>query len=211
MAIFFVLLLVFALFMLGGGAVLWMAFKRKQSVTRAAPEAERRPKAAVQALPFRWRFVVAPFLVMLISVVAAAYFYRLLPPQVPYHFAADGSGDRSVSRGSLVLALVAPQVLLALVAAAVAHIVARVGARFVRDGNSPGAAVESVTTVMSNMVVLPQVVLCFAMFNLFVLNAYGVQLPPMYVVAMVVMLGGGVVLGLFFLRAIQQARPGRTP
>ncbi len=212
MAIFFVLLFVFVLLVVGGGAVLWLAFRRKQSVTGTAA-VKAPPAAAVPAgreLPFRWRYVAAPVLVLLVAVAAAAYFFRLLPPQVFYHFAADGSGDRSVSRGALVMALVAPQFLLAFVAAAVAHIVARVGGRFVRDGSTSGPAVESVTTVMSNMVVLPQLVLGFAMADMFVFNAYDIRLPPLYVIAMVVMLGGGAILGLFFLRAIQQARAARA-
>jgi uncharacterized membrane protein len=212
MTIFFVLLFVFVLLTVGGGAVLWLAFKRKQSVTRTAPVVEKGPRIAAvkgQPLPFRWRYVVMPALVLLVSVAAAAYFYRLLPQQVAYHGAADGSGDQSVDRAALVLALVAPQFLLAFVAAAVAHIVARVGTRFVQDGSARAPAVESVTTVMSNMVVLPQLVLWYAMMEIFVSAAYDVQLPPLFVFAMAVMLGGGSVLGLFLLRAVQQARVTR--
>jgi uncharacterized membrane protein len=208
MTIFFVLLFVFVLLTLGGGAVLWLAFKRKQRAT-ASVEVPVAAAASQPALPLRWRFVALPLLVLVAVVAAAVCFYRLFPAQVAYQFAADGSGDRTVGRAPLVLALVAPQFLLALVAAGVAHIVARVGTRFVQDGNTSAAAVESITTVMSNMVVLPQLVLGFAMINIFVLSAYDVRLPPLYVSAMVVMLGGGAVLGLLFLRAVQQARVGR--
>jgi uncharacterized membrane protein len=210
MTIFFILLFVFVLLTVGGGAVLWLAFKGKQRAAAAVARVEAPPVAASPqpTLPFRWRFVVVPLLVLVVAVAAAAYFYRLLPAQVAYHFAVDGTGDRTVGRAPLVLALVAPQFLLAFVAAAVAHIVARVGARFVRDGNTSAAAVESITTVMSNMVVLPQLVLGFAMVNIFALSAYDIRLPPLYVSAMAVMLGGGVVLGLLFLRAVQQARVG---
>ncbi len=208
MAIIIILLFVFALLTMGGGAVLWLAFKQKQSSAKTAPSVKG-PSVTVPSsarLPFRWRYVVVPVLVLFVSVVAAAYFFGLLPSQIAYHFAADGSADRWVGRGALMMALVAPQFLLAFLGAVVAHIVARVGTRFVQDGSTPAPAIESITTVMSNMVALPQLVLCFAMVDIFAYNAYLVHLPPLYIFAMAVMLVGGSILGLFFLRAIQQAR-----
>jgi hypothetical protein len=149
--------------------------------------------------------VVAPIVVLLFSVVAAAYFVRLLPSEVAYGY-GGGAGSRQVSRGLLLLVLLAPQFILAFLSAAVAHVVARVGARFVRDGGASAGAVESIAAVMSNMVVLPQLVLCYATIDIFRFNSYGTHLPPLYIFAVVVMLVGGAVLGLFFLRAVQQSR-----
>lgn len=206
MATIIVLLLVVALLMMGGGGLLWLAVKQRDQAARAAPM----PKTGVVGgpdvrLPFRWRYVVAPIVVLLVSVVAAVYFVRLLPAEVEYGYGA-GAGSRQVSRGLLLLVLLAPQFILAFLSAAVAHIVARVGTRFVREGGASAGTVESITTVMSNMVVLPQLVLCYAMIDIFRFNSYGTRLPPLYVFAVVVMLVGGAVLGLFFLRAVQQAR-----
>jgi hypothetical protein len=206
MATIIVLLLVVALLMMGGGGLLWLALKQRDQATRVAPTLKTGPAGGADLrLPFRWRYVVAPILVLVASVVAAVYFVRLLPVEVAYGY-GSGEGARQVSRGLLLLVLLSPQFILAFLSAAVAHIVARVGARFVRDGGASAGAVESIATVMSNMVVLPQLVLCYAMIDIFRFNAYGTHLPPLYVFAVVVMLVGGAVLGLFFLRAVQQTR-----
>ena len=187
---------------------MWLALRQKEQTARMSPPAnELSPPAAPEVrLPFRWRYVVAPHLVLLVSVLASGYFYRLLPSEIAYGYGSDESPAGYVSRGLLLLVLLAPQFILAFMSAAVAHIVARVGTRFVRDGSAPAAAIESIATVMSNMVVLPQLVLCYAMLDLFTYNAYETRLPPMYIFAVVVMLVGGALLGLFFLRAVQQAR-----
>ena len=208
MAIIIVLLFVFALLMIGGGGLLWLAVKQKEQATRVSPQTKpQAPESAPDVrLPVRWRYVVVPLLVLLVSIVAAACFFRLLPSEMAYGYGSGTDSANYESRGLVLVVLLAPQFILTFLSAAVAHVVARVGTRFVRDGSTPVAAIDSLATVMSNMVVLPQLILCYAMIDLFRYNAYGTRLPPLYLFAVVVMLVGGGVLGVFFLRAIQQAR-----
>ncbi len=204
-----VLILVVGLLMLCGGGLLWLAVRQRQQFASAA--SARGPGSAAPSdtrLPFRWRYVVAPGAVLVVSVVAAAFFFRLLPAQVTYGY-GSGSVGRQISRGLLLVVLLAPQFILTFLSAAVAHVVARVGSRFVKDGGTSTGVVESVGTIMSNMVVLPQLVLCYAMIDMFRFNAYGTHLPPLYVFAVIVMLIGGAALGFFFLRARQQARAAK--
>jgi len=54
---------------------------------------------------------------------------------------------------------------------------------------------------------LPQIILCFAMLDIFVYNAYQVHLLKLWVFAVLVMVVGSVVLGICFARAMRQARP----
>ncbi len=58
---------------------------------------------------------------------------------------------------------------------------------------------------MGNMVALPQIILCFAMLDIFSYNSYQIHIMPLWVFALIIMGLGGIILGVFFIRAIQQA------
>lgn len=203
MAIVILVILVFVLLVLGGSVALWFVFRPRRALRKAAPVAKENPAASAPA--FRWSYIILPLAVLFLTVILAAYFYRLLPPQVGYHFQADGSPDRWLGRGTLLLAMLLPQFLLALVAGGIALAVTRLGV-IVQSGQPVGSPVRSIISLMSNMVALPQIILGFAMADIFSYNAYQVHLLPLWVFALIVMLVGGIVLGIFFIRAIVSVR-----
>jgi len=203
MAILVVILLVLALLVLGGGLALWLVFRQRQAPRKVAPTAEETPAAS--ALAFRWSYIILPLAILLISIILAAYFYHLLPTQVGYHFRVDGSPDRWVGRGTLLLAMLLPQFFLALLAGGIAFGVSSLGVIF-QSGQPISSKVGGIISLMSNMVALPQIILGFAMADIFSYNAYQIHLLPLWVFALIVMLVGGVALGIFFIRAIQQLR-----
>jgi hypothetical protein len=209
MAIFVVILFLFLLLTLGAGGLLFVVSRQRAAKSARVANAQQPPTASGLKLGFRRRYVILPNLILGVSLIAVLYFFRLLPGHVGYQFAVDGSAERFVGRGALVAAMLAPQFLLAFLAAAIAHVVAKVGGRFIRDGATPVSVVESVITVMSNMVVLPQTVLFFAMVDIFSYNAFRFHVVEPWIVALVVMLLGGPILAIFFFRAMQQARPAR--
>jgi uncharacterized membrane protein len=195
--------LVFALLVLGGGAALWFVLRQQQAPRKAAPAAKATPTAS--PLAFRWSYIVLPLAILLLTVILAAYFYRLLPPQVGYHFQADGSPDRWLGRGTLLLAMLLPQVFFTLLAGGIAFVVTRLGVIF-QSGQPIGPKIGGIISLMSNMVTLPQIILGFAMLDIFSYNAYQIHLLPLWVFALIVMLVGGVILGIFFIRAIVSVR-----
>jgi hypothetical protein len=145
--------------------------------------------------------------VLLLVVALTAYFYHLLPADVAVHF-EGGSPDGFLSlRATLVLALL-PQFLLALVGLALAWITARMVARSWPESGTT-AVPRTVVALMGNMVALPQIVLGFAMADIFVYNAYQIHLPSVWIVALVVMVGGAIVIGVVFGRAIRRERAAR--
>jgi uncharacterized membrane protein len=158
---------------------------------------------------FRWRYVVPSLVVVLVAVVASIYFYHLLPDRLAYQVTNGNSADKSVGRDWFIVAMVLPQFLLTLAGASVAWAIARAGRRYKETGKAKAAGLSGMITVMSNMVVLPQLVLCFALIDVFSYNAYQVHLLPLWVFAMLVMLVGGFVLAIFFFRAVQQAKIAR--
>jgi hypothetical protein len=144
---------------------------------------------------------------LLLVVALTAYFYRLLPAEVAVHF-EDGLPDGFLSRQmTLVLALL-PQFLLALVGLALAWITTRLVTRSSLPESSTNLP-QTVIALMGNMVALPQIVLGFAMADIFVYNAYQIHLPSVWIMALVVVVAGGIVIGVVFGRAIRRERAAR--
>ena len=54
-------------------------------------------------LAFHWGYIVLPIIILFLSIILAAYFYHLLPVEVAYHFESDGSPDRWLGRGAILL------------------------------------------------------------------------------------------------------------
>lgn len=152
-------------------------------------------------IPFRWRYIAFPLVLLSLSIVLTAYFYLRLPEDLAYHF-KDGQPDRWLSRGAVTAWLLAPQFLLSGLGAAVVLGVMKLENRF------PQAVSKRTGTtllLMGNMVALPQLVLTFAMLTIFSYNAYGVYLIPLWVFAVTVMGLGGIILGILFFLALRQA------
>ena len=101
----------------------------------------------------------------------------------------------------LLLALL-PQLLLALVGVGLAWIMTRLSRRYQLPARSK-TSLKTIVVLMGNMVVLPQIVLGFAMADIFVYNAYQVHLMPLWAVAIGVMVIGGAVIGVLFFRAMK--------
>jgi ABC-type Fe3+ transport system permease subunit len=57
---------------------------------------------------------------------------------------------------------------------------------------------------MSNMVVIPQLVLIVAMINIFGYNSYGTPLSSVWWLSLAIIFTGIIALSIFFVRAIQQ-------
>jgi hypothetical protein len=157
-------------------------------------------------LPFRWSYASAPLVVLLLLVGLTAYFYHLMPAEVAVRF-EDGLPCSWLSRQmTLVLALL-PQFLLALVGLALAWVTTRMMARSWPEGTKTNP--RTIVAIMGNMVALPQIVFGFAMADIFVYNAYQIHLPALWILALIIMVVGGIVIGVVFTRAIRRERSGR--
>lgn len=143
-------------------------------------------------------------------VALTAYFYHLLPAEVAVHF-ENGLPDGWLNRQMVMVLALLPQLLLTLVALALAWLMARLAARsWPTEGTKTNP--RTIVALMGNMVALPQIVFGFAMADIFVYNAYQIHLPPLWILALVVMVVGGIVIGVVFTRAMRRERAGwRNP
>lgn len=166
-----------------------------------------RKTAVIQEVSFRWRSIALPLAALLLSLLLVAFFYRLLPSEAAYHF-DGGTPDRWLSRNILLAWLVVPQLFLTLFAWVIAYGGVWLSRRF--PPVSP-AWIERILLIMGNMVGLPQLILGFAMLDIFSYNAYQMRLFPLWAFAVIVMGVGGVVLGAFFFSTLRQVWSKNIP
>ena len=149
---------------------------------------------------FRLRYMVLPLAIFLLSLTLAAYFYHLLPTEVAYHF-KDGLPDKWLSRNIIIAWMLAPQFFFMLLAGAITWGMTKLSARFQQTLNRWA---EKLLSLMGNIVALPQIILSFAMLDIFSYNSYQVHLLPLWVFALLVMGLGGVILGIYFAFATRE-------
>ena len=154
---------------------------------------------------FRWKYVALPLALLLAAVILTLVFYRRLPFPTAWHFdSGSGAPDMWAIPGLFVFWALAVQVILALGAAFITWVMSRLAGRFLL----PESAVISPQRIMlitGNMVGLPQIILVFAMLDIFLYNSYQTHLfVPVWVIGLIVMVAGGLVLGGFFIQAARQ-------
>lgn len=190
------------IFSLGLGAIMLV-------LLRSSPETARdgtSPPVTEAANPvFRWRYAALPLGVLVLTIALVAYFYHLLPEEVVYRFGSDGSPDEWTGRGTIVLWALLPQLFLTLLALAVTWGVTKLSTTF-KQMEGFKINPDTIAGAMGNMIALPQAILFFAMLDIFGYNAYEFRIPPLWVIALIIMAVGAVILGIFFIRAMRQVR-----
>ena len=206
MTILLLILIIVLVLSLGCGAVVWFISRHGLSTANKQPP---EPANAVTPLTFRWRYIILPITILLLSIVLVIYFYRLLPADVAYHFEPDGSPDSWISRGMAIIWALLPQFCLALLAVAITWGATKLNT-LVKQSTAAGINLQTLLALMGNMVTLPQIIICFAMLDIFSYNAYQIRLMPLWAFALIVMGLGAIILGIFFVRIVRQVwRPSR--
>ncbi len=159
------------------------------------------PTHTESKISFRWTYIALPLAFLLLSLIIAAIFYARLPVEIAYHFQGD-TPDRWLGRNAFIGWMIIPQFFFALLSFAISRVVL-LGARYWPPGSTP---LKNLVPVMGNMVVLPQIILFFAMLQFFLYNAYQIEIIPLWIIALVVMVGGIIVLSIFFTRIIRRFR-----
>ena len=164
------------------------------------PAESKSEKISEKKITFRWIYVILPIALLLLSIILAACFYRLLPPEVAYHFTND-SPDRWMSRSAIIAWLLIPQFLLVFIGIIISGgttILSR------RSWQAENAQIRKVLSITGNMVALPQIILTFTMLDIFLYNAYRIHLIPVWVFALMVLVLGGIILGIVLIQTARQ-------
>ncbi len=189
------LLLVTAVFLFGilGAAFFFMRRSKQPAATGSG------------RLPFRRRYVALPVGILVFSLALSAIYYGQLPEEVAYRFSLDGSPESFLSRSSTLALMLAAQLLLALGAIAITWVISRMRS-LTMNRESLWVQPEGLLLFMGNMPVIPQLILAFALADIFSYNAYEVHILPLWLFSVIVLVIGAVVIGIFaipvFLRAL---------
>lgn len=188
--------LVFLLGLALGAGIIWYFLRRQQT----AGVKNKDNKEAATRLTFKWKYTLLPLAILLISIILTLVFYPQLTDEVAYRFNTDGSAKSWLGRGVLTLFMLLPQFLLALMSVAVTWGVTKLTPSLEQvERIKPG----KILLLMGNMIALPQIILAFVMLDVFSYNIYEIHLMPIWLFALIVMLIGGIILAIFFIRAIK--------
>ena len=104
-----------------------------------------------------------------------------------------------------VVLMLMPQFLLVLVAAALAWGITKLGISSGQTG-STWAKPERIISFMGNLVALPQLIVCFAMLDIFSYNSYQTHIMPMWIFLLAIAGLATIALGIFVVFIFARAR-----
>jgi len=161
-------------------------------------------KEKTVVLTFRWKYIILPLVIFLLVAVLTAIFYPQLSDEVAYRFNLSGSPESWLSRQSILLFTLLPQLILFLIAMAITWWIIR-ASRSIGQISS-ALKPERILMLMGNLVALPQIIFGFVMFDVFIYNVYDHHLMPIWLFATILMVIGGIVLAIFFFQAFKYSR-----
>ncbi len=155
----------------------------------------------------RLSYIIGPLAVLLLSLIIAAYFYHLLPAELASHFELDGTADGWLSRETTMVWLLLPQLVFVLLAGGIAWGVSRLSTRFGQGGN--GIRGGKVVLFMGNLIALPQLLVCFAMVDVFGYNLSQRHIMPMWVFPLIILGLVTIALVIFLVYVFSKLRGGQ--
>ena len=155
---------------------------------------------------FRRAYIILPAAVLFIAVIIAAVFYGKLPTQTAYRF-SGGVPVNWLDRGGVLAWALGLQLVFVLLSLAITAFVT-MASRRMQLAETP--LNRTLFTIIGNVVALPQIIIAYAMLDIFLYNISGKALPPLWIFALAVMFIGGVVLAVVFARAFVQSRKLKT-
>jgi hypothetical protein len=191
-----VILVITFLFILGIGLVFLKIFSPKKTVPESNPGEPPQPETKTR---LRWSYFFVPLLILLVSVIITIYFYGKLPAAVVWQL--NSANSPTISRPQIALWAIVPQVLLTLLAVIIAYGATRISDLF-KEAAASGIQLDSILMVMSNVVVIPQLILTFAMLRIFSYNSFQTDVNFVWWVSLAVIIVGIILLSVFFLRAL---------
>jgi uncharacterized membrane protein len=156
----------------------------------------------------RLSYIIGPLVVLFLALALSACFFHLLPAELATHFELDGTPDGWLSREMTMVWTLLPQLIFVLVAWGVAWVVTRLSRRF---GQMKGAGLrtEGVLLFMGNIIALPQLLLCFAMVDIFSYNLYQRHLMPIWIFPLVALGLVTIAVGMFLFYIFSKVRGGQ--
>ena len=168
-------------------------------------QAKKTTGERTSGLPLHWSYIILPAAICFLSLILTGCFYYQLPAEVACHFELDGSPDQWLSREVMMAWVLGPQFLFALLGVATVWGTARLSTLF-RQTDAARAKPQTALQFIGNIVAIPQLIVCFAMVDIFSYNLYQTHLLPMWIFLLIIFGLTTVGLGLFSALIILRAR-----
>ena len=156
----------------------------------------------------RLSYIIGPLVVLFLALALSAYFFQMLPPELATHFEIDGTPDAWLSREMTMVWTLLPQLVFVLVAWGVVWGVTRLSHRFGQVKNA-GLRTDGVILFMGNIIALPQLLLCFAMADIFSYNLYQRHIMPIWIFPLVALGLVTIAVGVFLFYIFSKVRGGQ--
>ena len=98
-----------------------------------------------------------------------------------------------------------PQLLFVLLATAIAWGVTKLSILSGQTGDT-GVKLKRIVSLMGNLIALPQLIVCFAMLDIFSYNSYQVHIMPMWILLVAILGLATIALGIFVIFILSKAR-----
>lgn len=199
MSALLIILVVSFLLIIGAGVLFfWILSQRQISSATRLPEESSPQVQTKKKVGFRWSYILLPLSILIISVIVSIIFYGQLPLQIDIR-------NHIISRTIITVWAILPQVLLTLMSVTIAWGMGKI--HFLIPENEPGAGrIGTIMMVMSNMVAIPQLILFFVMLDVFTYNAFQRHISFLWAFTLSIILIGIIILGIFFIRIINNTR-----
>jgi uncharacterized membrane protein len=137
-------------------------------------------------LTFNFQYVILPVVIFILCAGISAILYHTLPDEVAYHFQTDGMPDGWTGRVSFVSTGLLLQLFFVLLGTGIVFGVSKTGVltRSTESVIKP----KSLLLFMGNLVVFPQIIIGFAMLDIFSYNAYQKHLMPLWLFAIIILI-----------------------
>jgi uncharacterized membrane protein len=137
-------------------------------------------------LTFKFQYVILPVVIFILCAVISAILYNTLPGEVSYHFQTDGMPDGWIGRVSFVSIGLLLQLFFALLGTGIVFGVSKTG--ILTRSTESIIKPNSLLLFMGNLVAFPQIIIGFAMLDIFSYNAYQKHLMPLWLFAIIILI-----------------------
>lgn len=158
-------------------------------------------------LAFRFSYVLLPCLLACVCIVLAGGFYSRLPAELGLRFQSDGTPLDLLSKGMFVALMLGLQVGAAATAFFIAAIFLKLAGIMARNSVLP-VNLPGFIFLMSNMLLLPQIILGYLMLDSFIYGLDGTHPLSLGIFALWVVGMGTIILFIMFGRLLVQLRSG---
>jgi hypothetical protein len=154
---------------------------------------------------FRWRYLSIPLVLLGLTVILTGIFFAGLPDELVWTFTGDGLPAKVSGRTSVIAWILGLQFVFTIGALLITRITAAAFQKYVQS-DSGALKPSMILSLMGNIPAVPQAVIFFTMLDIFSYNSYAIHLLPLWLNALIIMIAGGIIMGVFFFRGLLQLR-----